>query len=287
MTEETEEKFDIRHTFLIGIAFFVVELAWNTYDSQVNISLFAYLGSVALVGLVMGLDNAVGVVVQPIMGNVSDNTRTKWGRRMPYIIIGIPCAAFFFVLISFETSLFSLLFFMFCFMFSMAFFRSQAVALMPEFVKPEHRSKANSIINMMSGISLVVAALISLLIVDISLQFAFITVGIIMIVALIVLVLTVKETESYGWLLLMEMEEVKLVEAGSSDWVVFPHGGYTQDERAFLLFMISIIGAALEKDGSIESKGLMEWVRTRKMQIENGEMALIAHQLDVVGKYYG
>ncbi|MFX1337239.1 MAG: MFS transporter [Promethearchaeota archaeon] len=203
---EIQEKLDIKLTFLIGLAFFCTSISWNLYNAQVPISLLAYISSIAIVGLLMGLDNLVGLFVQPIMGNVSDNTRTKWGRRMPYIIIGIPVSAIFFALIAFETSLLSLLFFMICFIIAMSFYRSQTVALMPDFIQPQHRSKANSIINMMSAISLVAASLISIFLVDISLQLAFITVSVIMILGLIVLLLTVKEKNAYSYQLLLKTE---------------------------------------------------------------------------------
>ena len=204
---EIQEKLDIKLTFLIGFAFFCTQISWYLYNAQVPISLLAYIGSIAIVGLIMGLDNLIGVFVQPVMGNVSDNTRTKWGRRMPYIMIGIPVSAIFFALIAFETSLWSLLFFMLCFIIAMSFYRSQTVALMPDFIQLQHRSKANSIINMMSAISLVAASLISIFLVDISLQLAFITVSVIMIIALIVLVATVKEKNAYGYQLILKMEE--------------------------------------------------------------------------------
>ncbi len=203
---EIQEKLNLKLTFLIGFAFFCSQISWSLYNQQVPISLLAYVGSIAIIGLIMGLDNLVGVFVQPVMGNVSDNTRTKWGRRMPYIIIGIPVSAIFFALIAFETSIWSLLFFMFFFIVAMSFYRSQTVALMPDFIQPQHRSKANSIINMMGGLSLVAASLISMFLVDISLQLAFITVSIIMILGLIVLIITVKEKNAYSYQLLLIAE---------------------------------------------------------------------------------
>ena len=96
---ETKRKFNAKHTFLIGLAFFSSGIAWDMYDSQVSISLYNYLAGLGLTGLLLGLDNLVGVIIQPVMGNVSDNTRTKFGRRMPYIIIGIPLGALFFAFI--------------------------------------------------------------------------------------------------------------------------------------------------------------------------------------------
>ncbi len=251
---EKQEKLDIRLTFLIGFAFFCTSISWNLYNAQVPISLLAYISSIAIVGLIMGLDNLVGVFVQPVMGNVSDNTRTKWGRRMPYIMIGIPVSALFFALIAFETSLFSLLFFLFCFIITMSFYRSQTVALMPDFIQPQHRSKANSIINMMSAISLVGASLVSLFLVDISLQLAYITVSIIMIIGLIVLVLTVKEKNAYSYILLLKMEEeagIKIKEQREKVGLVSSFKDVLEEKdkstitMLFAIFFISVGWAAL------------------------------------------
>ncbi len=251
---EVQDKLDIKLTFLIGFAFFCTSISWSLYNQQVPISLLAYISSIAIVGLIMGLDNLVGVFVQPVMGNVSDNTRTKWGRRMPYIIIGIPVSAIFFALIAFENSVWSLLFFMFCFIIAMSFYRSQTVALMPDFIQPQHRSKANSIINMMSAISLVAASLISLFLVDISLQLAFITVSIIMIVGLIVLIITVKEKNAYSYQLLLIAEadtgekvkkETEKVGLAASFKDVLEEKDKSTITMLFAIFFISVGWAAL------------------------------------------
>ena len=100
MTKITEdEKFKISLAFFIGCGLFTTQIAWSLYNTQVNQMLFVYLGSFVLIGLVMALDNIIGIIIQPIMGHVSDNTRTKLGRRIPYLIIGIPVSAIFFALI--------------------------------------------------------------------------------------------------------------------------------------------------------------------------------------------
>jgi MFS family permease len=200
------QKLDIKRVFLIGLAFFSSAIAWDMYDSQVSISLYKYLEGLWLTGWLLGLDNFIGVIVQPIMGNISDNTRTKYGRRIPYIIIGVPLGALFFALIPFEINLASLMILMFFFILSMSMWRSQAVALMPDFVPPEHRSKGNAIINMMGGLGLIVSSLISLTLVDISLQFSFILISIIMVISVIILFFTVKEKDAYGYQLLLKEE---------------------------------------------------------------------------------
>jgi GPH family glycoside/pentoside/hexuronide:cation symporter len=42
----------------------------------------------ALVGLLGALPRLTDAMTDPIMGYISDNTRTRWGRRRPYIFIG-------------------------------------------------------------------------------------------------------------------------------------------------------------------------------------------------------
>ena len=208
---QKKDKLDVKHTFFIGLAFFTTGISWSMYNTQVNITLFDYLGLFALVGAWMAMDNLIGVFIQPIMGSISDNTRSKFGRRMPYLIVGIPLAAIFFVLIAtvnpLQDPMWLLLLWMFFFNISMASYRSQAVALMPDFVIPANRSKGNAIINFMGGIGAVMAYIFNLVLVPISLFLAFLVVAIIMVISLVIVVFTVKETDSYSYKLILELEE--------------------------------------------------------------------------------
>lgn len=46
-----------------------------------------------LVGLAVAIPRLVDAITDPIMGNLSDNTRSRWGRRKPYLMAGcILCA---------------------------------------------------------------------------------------------------------------------------------------------------------------------------------------------------
>ncbi len=219
--EKSKDKFRPGQTFLIGLAFFTT-FSWSLYNTQVNRALNSadYFGSLLLsgfiVGVIMAIDNIIGVIIQPIMGNISDNTRTKYGRRMPYIVIGVVLSAIFFMLIptgfpiGFEGSggtgqLWLLFLWIFCFGISMGFYRSQAVALMPDFVKPINRSKGNAIINIMGGIGAVFAFSLSLFI-GINVFLPFIIAGVIMLIAVVILFFTIHEKESYSYQLLIETE---------------------------------------------------------------------------------
>jgi MFS family permease len=211
MSEQPQEngKLNIKLTFYIGLAFFTTGISWSLYNTQVNQQLELYLGSLALVGILMAMDNMIGVIIQPVMGSISDSTRTRLGRRMPYIIVGTISAALFFALIptGFGTSLWILLLWMFLFGLSMGFYRSQAVALMPDFVRPQNRSKANAIINLMGGVGAIIAYTLSLASDVIGLQITFIIGSVTMVLALAVLLLKVREREAYSYQIVLEAEQ--------------------------------------------------------------------------------
>ncbi|MBT1450136.1 MFS transporter [Glaciecola sp. XM2] len=53
----------------------------------------------ALVGLLSSLPRLTDAITDPLMGYISDNTRTKWGRRRPFIFFGAILAGLIFALI--------------------------------------------------------------------------------------------------------------------------------------------------------------------------------------------
>jgi len=52
-----------------------------------------------LAGLLGGLPRLYDAITDPIMGYISDNTKSKWGRRKPYIFIGAIMSGVFFALL--------------------------------------------------------------------------------------------------------------------------------------------------------------------------------------------
>jgi GPH family glycoside/pentoside/hexuronide:cation symporter len=53
----------------------------------------------ALVGLLGALPRLWDAFIDPVMGYISDNTRTRWGRRRPYIFVGAISAGIVFALL--------------------------------------------------------------------------------------------------------------------------------------------------------------------------------------------
>jgi Na+/melibiose symporter-like transporter len=76
-------------TFLLGFGFFGVAVIWSLYNAYVPIFLKEnFRLSSTLIGLVMTIDNVLAILLLPYLGSLSDRTRTRLGRRRPYILVG-------------------------------------------------------------------------------------------------------------------------------------------------------------------------------------------------------
>ena len=49
-----------------------------------------------LLGVALSIPRFLDAILDPLMGRISDNTRSRWGRRKPYIVTGAIIQAFFF-----------------------------------------------------------------------------------------------------------------------------------------------------------------------------------------------
>lgn len=77
----------------------------------------------------------------------------------------------------------------------------------------------------------------------------------------------------------------ELVDAGASDWVVFPGPlGYRGDEAFFLHFIIHTIATALHGHPALVDAGFDRWIQQRHSQVEQGTLVYIAHQMDFLGR---
>jgi GPH family glycoside/pentoside/hexuronide:cation symporter len=51
-----------------------------------------------LVGLIGAIPRVFDAISDPLVGYISDNTRTRWGRRRPFILVGAILAGIIFAL---------------------------------------------------------------------------------------------------------------------------------------------------------------------------------------------
>ncbi|WP_207938743.1 MFS transporter [Actinomadura darangshiensis] len=188
-----------RITFYVALAVFAQESTWNFYDNRVPELLRDHVASAAVVGVLMGMDNLLGVFIQPYMGNRSDNTRTAWGRRIPYLAVMMPLGAVLFLLIPHATSLAWLVLVIFLYALVMNSFKPISESLMPDFIAPERRSTANAAVKTAAALTIIVASLVSLLLVDDHPKLAFAVPSGLMLAAAAVLVWRVRDSRSAAY----------------------------------------------------------------------------------------
>lgn len=183
----------MKKTWLLGFGFFSISLGWALYNGFVPFFLDNYITSTALIGFLMTIDNYFALFLQPYIGNLSDRTNTRFGRRMPFLLLGIPISALFYGLIPFHNQLLTLVLFMVCMNLSMAIFRSPTIALMPDITLEPDRAKANGIINFMGGVGAIIAFSVGSFLFNINESFPFLLVSVLFLVALSVIYKNINE----------------------------------------------------------------------------------------------
>ena len=145
---------------VLGIAAGSLALAaiWGLYNVFMPLLLGAFLESRAARGAIMGLDNVVAVLLIPVVGAWSDRVRGPWGRRLPFLLVGVPLTALAFAALPWATAaLWTLIAVDVVFLVAITAYRAPLVALMPDHVAPEGRPLANGAITLMGAVGGVLA----------------------------------------------------------------------------------------------------------------------------------
>ncbi|BFH65163.1 SLC45 family MFS transporter [Paenibacillus azoreducens] len=183
----------MKKTWLLGFGFFSISITWSLYNAFVPFFLDTYLQRASLIGFMMTIDNYFALFLQPWIGNLSDKTNTRFGRRMPYLMFGMPLAALFVMLIPFHTSFITLVLFMMLMNLAMSVYRSPTIALMPDITPDSRRTKANGIINFMGGIGGILAFGLGSILYNANPSFPFLAAAVITLISLFIVVRSIKE----------------------------------------------------------------------------------------------
>jgi maltose/moltooligosaccharide transporter len=270
-----KQRLDYKKTFLLGFGFLGVSLMWLLYNSYVPVFLQAgnpafdqnhaattvgFGLSAALTGFIMTLDNIAAFFIQPLAGVLSDRTRTRIGRRMPFILGAAPVAAIAFALIPIAVNQIppglsgqtdqlggQLAFFMVVIgvmLLAMAIFRTPLIALMPDITESPLRSKANGVINLMGGVGALLATFGGAALYSLNKVAPFWAGSILMIVAALVVFFAIKEPKAYE------------AEAGDEErwWDTLKEvGAIPSEERKSLILLLLAIFAWFVGYNAIET----------------------------------
>ncbi|RJP55419.1 MAG: MFS transporter [Anaerolineaceae bacterium] len=185
-------------TFLLGFGFFGVSVIWGVYNAFVPIFLADKFGlAPAWIGFFMTLDNIAALFIQPPVGAWSDRLRTKWGRRIPFILIGAPITAVAFGFIPMAAALPLFVACTSTTLLSAALWRTPVVALMPDITPSKFRSQANGVINFMGGVGTIIALQTGGMLYKMSPNFPFWLGSVLVILAALVVFFFIEEPKEY------------------------------------------------------------------------------------------
>lgn len=94
-----EDRIPFAHKLAYGLGAFVNNLLAAAIGGMVIVLNLGLGMSPALVGLLGALPRLTDALTDPLMGYVSDHTRSRWGRRRPYIFFGAIAAGVIYALL--------------------------------------------------------------------------------------------------------------------------------------------------------------------------------------------
>ncbi len=94
-----EDRISLIHKIIYGLGAFVNNLLAAAIGGMVIVLNLGLGMNPALVGLLGALPRLTDAITDPLMGYISDNTRSRWGRRRPYIFVGAIASGIIFALL--------------------------------------------------------------------------------------------------------------------------------------------------------------------------------------------
>jgi MFS family permease len=189
-------RFPYGKTLLLGFGFFGISLIWPIFNNFVPVFLKDDFGlSATVIGFIMTWDNYFNLFVQPVVGERSDHTRTRLGRRKPWMLVGAPLAAIFFISVPVMRTPAGIMIAILLTNLSMAIFRAPTISLLGDLFPSSQRSTANGVINLMGGLGAIAAFLIGGYLYSLGRITPFVFGAVVMLAAITVVVLFVREPQ--------------------------------------------------------------------------------------------
>lgn len=194
-------KLNYKKTFLVGLAFMSISAFWQLYNNVIPLMLRDTFGVKETArGIIMALDNVLALFLLPFFGSLSDKSRSKFGKRIPFILLGTVLSFAFMIFIPYADNTVNFVLFLITLggvLISMGIYRSPAVALMPDVTPKALRSSGNAVINLMGALGAVFTLAMTMVLVpkgdSPDYSALFITVAAFMLVAVLLMSFTVKE----------------------------------------------------------------------------------------------
>ena len=237
-------KLNYKRTFFMGLAFLSICAFWQLYENIVPLILKETFGiGEVMIGVIMAADNVFALFLLPLFGALSDKTNTRLGKRTPFILCGSIISVIFMLIIPIADQQKNLVLFIISLglvLLSMGAYRSPAVALMPDLTPKPLRSKANAVINLMGA----VGGIITLLFIKFltpkgehpNYFMIYLCVAVIMIIAVVVLLFTIRENK-----IAKEIEELEHNDSVAEENTVVHSNKMPKEVKRSLIFILASI----------------------------------------------
>ncbi|MGB0385993.1 MAG: MFS transporter [Ardenticatenaceae bacterium] len=170
------KEFNWRFAFLIGFTAVISNTFWPVFNTYVpiflqsghplwegageNTQVTGFALSPTLAYFIMTWDNLLHIFLTPWAGSKSDRTWNRFGRRLPWVLVGLPLALIGFVFIPYATSLAAIMLFILLTNLGTGIFRAPLRAWIGDFFQPADRAKADSATQVMGALAVVVVLVI-------------------------------------------------------------------------------------------------------------------------------
>ncbi|MDR3216839.1 MAG: MFS transporter [Clostridiaceae bacterium] len=161
--------FSLKKTFTVSLAFAWISIFNSVYDTAMPLILTSSSkeGGLALSytasGFVMALDNILALLLLPLFGWLSDKSKSRYGKRTPYILIGTAVAIAFWL----AAGIFLHVGMKWLFLVSVGItlaansvYRPAGLSILPDLTPVKHRRTANAITQIISIIATIVGIVI-------------------------------------------------------------------------------------------------------------------------------
>ncbi len=260
-------KLNVGRTLLLGFGFFGISIITGINKSYVAPFLGTDFGLKANeVSLIVTLGTIITFLIQPMIGSVSDNTRTRFGRRIPFIIIFAPIAAIGFALLPVFVQPGLLWVFVATLLVTtvaLALFRTPVIALMPDITPSHFRSQANGLINLMGGIGGILAFAVGAWLYGLNRAYPFWAAALALVLASAIVVWRIKEPKD---------STTKAVEV-RPDLIKSLRAVLAEKEKSALFLFLAIFSWFVGYN-AVETFFTLYGVKTLKMQPNNAAFLL-------------
>ena len=159
--EEEEGALDVGKAARYSVANLGASVVYGMFNTAMPLYLATYRIPEWLVGLLANERSFVGAFVQPVVGRISDRTRTPLGRRRPFFLIGVPLMAASIMLLATYPNFWVMLTLMTIGSFFLAVAMDPYIALLSDLFPMKQRGRVGGLLGLTTALGVIAFALMA------------------------------------------------------------------------------------------------------------------------------